>query len=212
MAPAPSPVMAIVPADGSFSGPRSSANPFADNGPTASPGAFAESTGAVDPSGHVLSAVGEVRDAATQGVSPSGAASVGAGLGIDVSLHVLPAVGRAAGEMKAALAALDAQSRPALDMNADGDPASTAEPAPVPTRARGADARPADDHGLPTASEQGDADEPNLPAARLADPQPAPLARRGFTDQLRDAAAARRPTGAKANSPAADRKPPAPRG
>jgi hypothetical protein len=173
-----------------------SVNPFANNGPAHSIAAFGESTGTVDPSGYVLAAVGQARDAVSPTSSATGTVSIGAGLGIDVSLHVLPAVGRVAAELKATLASFDSQLHPALALN-DADDAVNGGSTPLAMVAlpavNAADAPPAEDPLGHAPPEHQPALLTDLRVRAVDQPPPA---RRSFADQLRDAATARRPQNA----------------
>jgi hypothetical protein len=194
--PAPAPIVTPPPAVISLSAPP------ADPVQTAGFGAL---LGSVDPSGHVLAAVTAVREqsGATQQGSSGGAGmpmSIGAGLGVDVSLHVLPAVNRVSSETRAMADTATAAAGSFADngilpssINAptgsevsaasaitidSSRPADTPPPQPDSGRTpeRIDDTAPVDPSGTSPASPQ----EPALP-----------IARRSFGDQLRLAANAR---------------------
>ena len=169
---------------------------------------FGAMLGAVDPSGHVLAAVSQVRDQSGGVGAQSGGASglpssVGAGLGVDVSLHVLPAVGRVSSETRAVASTADSIASGSLAADGasplmgtspiDGGPGSSS--ATIPAAERSTNASPS---GRQPDDERSREPNDGAPPADTgsSDPQSAldpakPLARRSFADQLRQAAASR---------------------
>ena len=170
---------------------------------------FGAMLGTVDPSGHVLAAVSQVRDQSGGGGSLQGSgasgmpSSVGAGLGVDVSLHVLPAVSRVSSETRAVASSADSIASGSLA--ADGsapllgtspiDNGNAGLPAAAAPAARSTDTPPSgrqpdDEHGREPNDDAPPADAGSTNPQSALDPAK-PLARRSFADQLREAAASR---------------------
>jgi hypothetical protein len=140
----------------------------------------------IDDSGHVLNAVRQAREesrTAAQASLPAGpqALSIGAGLARDTTMHVLPAVASVAREAQQLQQAMQEK---ATRLAWAEEPSA---PSPLPGNPDAAAADAAEAPSADTAPRPGDAGP--APAA----PAPAPIARRGFSDQLRQAAEARLP-------------------
>jgi hypothetical protein len=149
----------------------------------------------VDPSGHVMAAVRQAREQSQSpstvhtatGTEAGQAPSVGAGLGLDPSLHVLPAVAGVQRESQALYTPPpDSFLRPALATESGPSEENPPPQDPPPTTPR-ADST---GEGRPTAEAAHPAG-PSAPAT--AQESSSPVARRGFSDQLRQAAEARKP-------------------
>jgi hypothetical protein len=149
----------------------------------------------VDPSNYVMTAVRQARELsqapsnarAATGPEAGQAPTVGAGLGIDPSLHVLPAVAGVLRESQGLYTPPpDSFMRPTLAAEpglGEDNPLPQDLPPAAPRAASAAEARPAAETATPAG--------PSAPAA--AQEAGTPVARLGFSDQLRQAAEARKP-------------------
>ena len=147
--------------------------------------AFGSQVGAVDPSAHVLAAVEAVRLQTAGGGEEAGeTSSIGAGLGVDASLHVLPAVGSLGSELRQ----IGGQIRQLAQQSFSLDPLDSLLGPEDLKRLIGPGEVANTEAGEP-AQAAAEAAEP-LPQAAAGD-KPAVVARQDFSAQLKQAASAR---------------------